>query len=233
MSTLNLQPDPTAGLDTELRSTAANNNYGVATQINVSSFRAGLIQFDLSSIPSSATITSATLSLNNAATGFTQNVAIQRMLKSWTEGIHNNVTATTGESTWTYQSYNGTSWSSAGAAGSGTDRASSNSDTGSKTGTSGTWETWSASGIVSDVQNWVNGSNPNYGWRIIGDGSSSIVFWTSDYTTDTTKRPKLAVTYTTASGPANIATINGLAESSVGTVNGLAIASVGSWNGLA
>jgi len=43
--------------------------------------------------------------------------------------------------------------------------------------------------------------------------------------------PKLAITYTLP-GPANLKTINGLAEASIKTVNGLAIASVKSRNGL-
>lgn len=50
--------------------------------------------------------------------------------------------------------------------------------------------------------------------------------------TGTTSDPKLVVTYTVVSGPANLKTFNGLAKASVKTINSLAIASIKSWNGL-
>lgn len=46
-------------------------------------------------------------------------------------------------------------------------------------------------------------------------------------------KPTLFITYTTAVGPANVKTYNGLAAASVKSVNGLAIASVKTFNGLA
>lgn len=51
--------------------------------------------------------------------------------------------------------------------------------------------------------------------------------------TGTSSDPKLVITYTSASGPANLKTWNGLAKASVKSINGLAIASVKTVDGLA
>jgi len=48
----------------------------------------------------------------------------------------------------------------------------------------------------------------------------------------TTGDPKLVITYTTPSGPANMKTLNNVAAASIKTINGVAIASVKTWNGI-
>jgi hypothetical protein len=92
--TLSLQPDATAGIDTCMNSTSSTFNYGTYNQLLIGDANVennpyrSLIKFDLSSIPSSATITSATLSLY-ALTDFSSNartLRVYRTKRAWVEG---------------------------------------------------------------------------------------------------------------------------------------------------
>lgn len=78
-----------------------------------------------------------------------------------------------------------------------------------------------------------------YGVRTSGDisvsaptGTNRIMGWFSEKT-GTSKDPKVVVTYTVASGPANIKTFGGLAIASTKKVDDLAIASIKTWDGIA
>jgi hypothetical protein len=101
--TLTLQPDPAAGKDAELFSCVPcgynNKNYGTKKDLNaiawtnsgnISNIRS-LIQFDLSSIPANAVVTSALLSLyyNPSSTegthSGTNTALLQRVTSSWGE----------------------------------------------------------------------------------------------------------------------------------------------------
>ncbi|MBA2704915.1 MAG: DNRLRE domain-containing protein [Blastocatellia bacterium] len=110
-TTLTLQPDATAGLDTMLYAGAATTNYGTLSVIAIGEpndavgAARGLYKFDLSSIPSGATISSATLSLyaetdraNNAGT-----YRVFRQKRAWVEA----------QASWNVYS-TGNSWGAAG-----------------------------------------------------------------------------------------------------------------------
>ena len=94
--TLTLQPDATAGVDTDLNLSSPGSNYGTATDmmayttvVGPNVFSTILIKFDLSSIPSGANIRKVTLSLYAFSTmGGAGTVNVYRILaanNSWTE----------------------------------------------------------------------------------------------------------------------------------------------------
>ncbi|MBC2708830.1 MAG: DNRLRE domain-containing protein [ANME-2 cluster archaeon] len=66
---------------------SVNTNYGNNSTINVRDVQNlyGLIKFDLSSIPTSATIESATISLYLNTTVNTKKVSFHRVLQDWNE----------------------------------------------------------------------------------------------------------------------------------------------------
>ena len=86
-------PDPTSGLDTELRQGSATSNFGTDTAVGANASatvgRTGLIKFDLSSIPGDATIDDATLYVYNATlVGGAATLTWYRILaanSTWTE----------------------------------------------------------------------------------------------------------------------------------------------------
>lgn len=132
-----------------------------------------LIHFDLSSIPSGATIDSATLSLNLMYATDDRVHDIHRVTSSW-EG-----------STVCWE--NQPSFSST-------------PTTNAHTGT--TPDSWVAWDVTSDVAVFASGT-PNYGWLIkepvesLGEPLGAF-YYSSDFTGDISLKPKLEVTYTEA-----------------------------------
>lgn len=112
MTTLTLQPDGTAGQDATIKSSGGGTgNFATDTTIVVGEWNAGssiertLIKFDLSSLPSDAVISSATLSLY-ALTDLSSNartVRVYRVKRAWVES----------QVTWNIWS-TGNNWSTAG-----------------------------------------------------------------------------------------------------------------------
>lgn len=109
MTTLTLQPDATAGVDTWLAQSLPTTNLGTNALFLIGGDGANasraLIKFDLSSLPSNAVISSATLSIyatvDEATTAST--IRVYRQIRAWTEA----------GATW--NTYDGsTSWQTAG-----------------------------------------------------------------------------------------------------------------------
>jgi len=153
--------------------------------------REALLQFDLSSIPAGATITSATVTMyeDRSQVSGNQPIFMYRVTSSWGMGnsgvgqVDNDIiggggmgyAAANGDATWNYRFYNSTTpassvpWTTVG--GDFVGPASANALVGSGFPTTGQQgvggpllSTWSGAGLVSDVQNWLDGTNANDGW---------------------------------------------------------------------
>ena len=162
--------------------------------------RRGVLQFDLSSIPSTALIQGASLSLYcNSASGSAVNVALHRLNATWGEGASvgsgNEGTggaATTGDATWLHRFYNTIFWTTPGG-----DFVSTASATLSVPAVANATYQWTGSGLVPDVQSWVDGSATNAGWVIRGDEltSNNLRRFASRETATAANRPTLQVTF--------------------------------------
>lgn len=195
-----IQPDDIAGQDTWVSSSGQTLNYGAATELHVGENGAealrGVLKFDLSSIPVGSTINSATLSLYQFAQADTSTpeLGVYYATRGWTEGTGNG-TETADGATWL--TYDGaSSWSSPGG-----DFDSTAQALATAPNTTGTWVDFA---ITSLTQSWLNGTIANNGVfvkKTTGSGSTDYKsFYSSDYTTDPTLRPKLVVEYVPAPG---------------------------------
>ncbi len=171
---------------------------------NGGSIRRAILQFDLSSIPSNAIISSASLSLEeNKGSNGTQNFTLHRMTADWGEGTSDagspgggGTAATTGDATWIHRLFSTSNWTTAGgdfmliASAAGT----CPSGTGPLTMTGGV--------LASDIQNIINGTNPNFGWLLKGNEGSTRTAkrFHSKETPITQLLPKLFITYTLSIG---------------------------------
>ncbi len=165
--------------------------------------RRGLIAFDIAgSIPPCATITSVRLQLHLSKAELTGNriIELRKLSSNWGEGTSHalgdeggGASAASGDATWLHRFYNTSFW-----AGSGGDF-SQTASSGLRVGTTLTFYTWSSTAqMIADVQGWLNNSQSNFGWMLLGDESeirTSKRFDTKE--NDSLKfRPKLIVTYT-------------------------------------
>jgi hypothetical protein len=193
-TTVNLSPTQ----DNSIYSESSNSN-GIGRlysgRTNSGNNRRALLQFDLSSIPSTALITSVTLTLNvdQVSSSTTDNFSLHKITTPWGEGTSNGGgaggSAVAPDATWTDAMLGTSSWTTAGGdydAVASQTLAIDNS-IGNKTFTSNPI-------LLLDVQNWVNGNNINSGWILIGD----------ETTNNTTRRfgskdagtaPVLSITY--------------------------------------
>ena len=206
--TVIIQPDGTDGNDAQIRSVESTSNYctqdtmwlGDAHGAQSRALR-DVIRFDVSSIPSTAVVSAATLSIYEYSAADGSGVGswaanLHRLLQNWVEC----------EVTWDdYKS--STTWNAAGASTNGTDRIAAVSATLTLDGTSANaFLDWTGSTLTQDVQNFVDGTYAvNNGWLLEapaaenqGGNSVGNGFRTSHYSS-AAYRPKLSVTYTDAS----------------------------------
>jgi len=216
-----------AAKDNTIFQSNPNNSLGAGQAIFAgtnaqSSPRRGLIQFDIAgAIPAGATINSVqlTLYLNSAAggSGTSPTVRLYRLSNDWGEGtagssvngaagVGQGFAAGEGDATWNARHFSATTptlWSTAGGDFSSTDSAAL-SIAGSTLNAPYTWG--STSGMVADVQSWLNDPSNNFGWLLQSDeGSASTVrgFWTREAarTGQIAFVPQLQVTYTAVPEP--------------------------------
>ena len=162
--------------------------------------RRGILEFDLSAIPSAALIQSATLTLFcNSAAGSSINVSLHRLNATWGQGTSvgsgnegSGGTATTNDPTWLHRFYNTVLWSAPGG-----DFVPTASATLSVPAVASVAYSWSGSGLVADIQSWVQGAAANAGWAIRGDEltSNNVRRFASRETSTPANRPALQVTY--------------------------------------
>jgi hypothetical protein len=162
-----------------------SNNSGSGPDFSVGTdsglrLKRGLIEFNVAGVvPQGATITGVSMELFLGEVGGSDNVqrtiAVYAMLSpwnnttngtTWSNGFSGNGqgwAANTGDATWNYEYYNTTSWTPGG------NHAVAPSASISMAGSSviGNGFTWSSAAMVSDVQNWLDGTNPNNGWELI------------------------------------------------------------------
>jgi len=185
--------------DAEIYSSSSSTNYGGAAYIRTyhNGYRRILIGFDLTSIPSDATVSSASLELYCYGYGYPsagKSIPLYRITRSWVEGTSNSDGCTFYEynyvdhdvstaGDWTTQ---GGDYDTTAAAEQSTDNIKAY-----------TWIDWN---IQDLVQNWVDGTYANHGMLIrTHTGSVSISYRSSEYS-DTAKRPKLIIKYFPAPG---------------------------------
>ncbi len=139
--------------------------------------RRGLIMFDIAAeIPSSASITSATLTLNvsRAANSLADAIQLQRVETDWGEagsiadggfgGGGAGGAAQTGDATWTHSFTPATAWTTVGGDFSSVVSASQS------VSTPGSYA-WSSQQLADDVQDMLGTANANFGWIVLGNES--------------------------------------------------------------
>lgn len=161
--------------------------------------RRALVKFDLSSIPSGATITAVSLRLTaNKSNNGTRSIAAHKVSADWGEGTSNasgqeggGASSATNDATWIHTFFNTGTWTTAGG-----DFSSTASATTSVSGTGNF--TWSGAQMVADVQGWVTAGSGNFGWIMIGDESttSTAKRFASEQNPSVASRPQLTVIYT-------------------------------------
>jgi hypothetical protein len=163
--------------------------------------RRALLHFDVvSAVPSGATITQVTLTMNmNRTISGSQTVSMHRMNSDWGEGASNSggqegagATAVSGDATWLHSFYDTQFWTSAGG-----DFVASPSASQAVSG-NGTYSWGSTAGLVSDVQAWLDSPSTNFGWVVLGneDTPGSAKRFDSRESPTASDRPALAIQYT-------------------------------------
>jgi hypothetical protein len=181
-----LQPNAADGKDAYVNESASGSNYGTAENLSVANASTGggrtriYIQFNLSSIPSTAVIQSADLSLyyhDNESAAVNGPVGVYRVTGVWVE---------TPDIIWSSQPAVGTLPLT------------------TVTVSAGTfgWIVWSVNSLVQD---WVKVPVVNYGVMLRDTDETASrgykLFYSSDWATDATQRPKLEINYYDPAAP--------------------------------
>ena len=173
------------------------------TNETTNNLRRGLVAFNLSSIPSNATVTAASLNLFLVKMGPVApgNMTVHKASRDWGEGNSNagspgghGAPAQTNDATWLHNFFNTSFWTTPGGDFSAAPSATAFVEV------EGVYHVWSSPGLIADVQAWVSNPASNFGWAIIGneiDPGSAAKFGTSEHGTSI-NRPRLDVTFTTS-----------------------------------
>jgi hypothetical protein len=155
-----------------------------------------IIKWDLSSIPTSATVTQATLYLYQTDSGVDS---------SYDVPVHKIVNVNPVISSCTWNTYDGTNSWTGGADGGQSDTAAAE-DLQVLNTTNNQYKTWTVTDMVAD---WVATPSSNYGMLVNSDDVATIDsyrFFASNEVVDASTRPKLIVTYSTGVAPPGQAT---------------------------
>ena len=161
--------------------------------------RRAVIAFDLSDVPSGATVNSATLRLfmSKTRTG-TQTIAAHRLLADWGEGTSDadgeegsGAASTPGDATWVHAFYANQLWVNQGGHLAATPSAAT-----AVTATG--FYTWTGTGIAADVQAWVDNPSANFGWILVGNEATAQSAKRFDSRSNPliSQRPALVIEYT-------------------------------------
>ncbi len=215
---LTIQPenDGTEACDNVLVSGSPNANCGTLTDLYVGYYnentwkiQRSILKFDISGVPTGTRVIDASLQLYKYhCSDNTIDIDAHRITQNWTES----------SSTW--NTYDGTNpWSSAGG-----DYDSTVIDTTTVDTTTGVWDAWNITTLARD---WNEGIYSNYGvlLKSVDEEAPSNDKWyrSSDYSTHTSLRPKLVISYLgpdiTLTGE-NTGNYFGWSVNSSGNVNG-------------
>ena len=191
--------DPTltiqgSGADTSIYASATTTNYGSETYIRIwSSFNdmRGLVLLPLSSLPAGAVVNSATFSMYYYQKGLNDPVnktitADKIRRADWVEG----------QVTWNIYK-TGSNWGTAGCSNTTTDVDTSKTATSTVPSDINKWVEFDVKSIIEDaVTNSVD-FNIRMGTSG-GDSNASAYFYSKEYSTDTSLRPKLVIEYASA-----------------------------------
>ncbi len=189
-----------SGQDTMMKQDAQSNNLGANEDLWIQDTSGGngdhsLLQFDLSGLPSSARIASATLSLHQHYAGTPGGtVAAHRITRDWDEG--DSVNSPGDGVTWITYDWFGF-WSDPG--GDYDTQPAAVSEI--KNGTVGRFE-WDVTGLVSG---WVRGDYPNHGLILAPYASGTDVGFSSSDDPNPSLHPRLTISYACECGTACIA----------------------------
>lgn len=196
-----LTSDTTVYSDGTSDNTGANpTNFSGQTQSH--GVRRLLVKFDVSAIPSNATVQAVSLQMtivrvSNISPADSTHT-LHRLNNSWVQGSGLGGGAggqiIAGAASWLYRQTPSLAWTAPG--GDYVGAPSASTYVGFSTGNF----TWSGAGLVSDVQGWVANSTTNFGWILIGDETvlqSAREFGSADGSA--AQQPVLTVTYSVPS----------------------------------
>jgi hypothetical protein len=170
------------------------------------SIRRGLLEFDLSAIPSGSIVESVTLALFlEQAQSFPTDVTLHEVLSEWGEGTSSagvrggiGAGAAANDTTWLHTFFPGSMWMNTG--GDFDPIASATLEVGAE-GSTYTWPDMPS--LVADVQGWIDAPASNHGWLLRGDESQTATakaFATRE-SSAAIHRPTLTVTFTPVPEP--------------------------------
>jgi hypothetical protein len=183
--------------DASLSDGAGPTMYVGQTQGN--GFRRAVMQFDLSSIPAGATVSSVSLTMKVIRTRGSGNYELHRVLASWGEGASNagspgggGTPAMTGDATWNDRFLASGAWATPGG-----DFSPTVSGAAGIAGAGAV--VWASAGMAADVQAWLANPSQNFGWLLRATvetaGANAKEFGSRENGT-AGNRPSLTVVYT-------------------------------------
>ena len=182
-----------------------SGDFVFAGQNGGASPRRGLTQFDLSAIPTGATITGVTVNMFASQVSSTDasDVSFHRLLSAWGEstsdangGEGGGIAAATGDATWTNTFFDSQFWTTEGG-----DFISTASAT-TSVSTTGAYS-WSSPGLIDDVQGWLDGSIANFGWIAVGNETTASTAKRFNSRSNSSNNPTLTVEFTAVPEPAS------------------------------
>jgi len=208
-TTVTLQASQDNSIYSENNNANGAGDYLFIGRTNNGDLRRALIQFDVSDLPSDATITNVQFNL----TGDKKNsqVTMHRLTANWGEGNSDaglaggkGATPTAAaDATWNFSYFDSLTWNTAGA-----DFVSNASAT--ATVSVGSSVSFSSQGLIADVQAWVDGTADNNGWILIGNENENKSAIRANGRGVSEGMPELVITYesATATEAINPATIS-------------------------
>ena len=178
--------------DTYIINYYSTTNYGTSAGVMCANngsnwISKGLFHFNLSDIPNNAVFSQGDLSLHLYICDGTATATMYMYRLLRTDWVEN-------QATWEIYK-TGSNWTTAGAGSSGNDYSPDNSCSSSVSRTTNEWKAWEMSDLVQDCFDNYN-KNIHLLLAKTNVSSGSWLFYSKEYTDDTSLRPKLTVTYT-------------------------------------